>query len=90
MTEPKRSGDAYYDASTWAHRHTRSEMTTGEADAWRAGRDACIAELRAIANRMLAQKEPVLWAAAHYENAALALARLEPRGEETGLCGRGA
>lgn len=63
-----------------------AEYTIGEADAWRAGRDACARELRAMAARMrkvaTLRPEPlclqVASNAATLEIAADALAEMEP------------
>jgi hypothetical protein len=90
---PARSRDNIRDATTWAHRFTRSEMTSGEGDAWRAGRDAAEQAVRAVAARMRAtcgNDQQCLSCVSTLDIAADGIARLEPRAEETGLDGRGA
>ena len=91
MTET-RSRDSYHDAPAtgWAHRRTRPELTKGEANAARAMRDRCVAELRRVEAELLAAPEAPIDAAAHWCHAAELLARLEPAAEEDGLSGRGA
>ena len=97
MTEPTRSRDAIHDATAWAHRYTRSKMTTGEADAWRAARDACAAKLRDAARRMrdAVNGEPggeahiARCIAAALELHADAIEAMQPGAEATGLCERG-
>lgn len=64
-------------APAWSRRYARAEMTTAEADAWRAGRDAALAVLRA--SNSLPLPEIIAF-----------IERLQPTAPETGLCGRGA
>lgn len=88
-----RSPDHFHDATGWAHRYTRSSLTLAEADAWRAGRDACVTAVRAIATRMRAtagNDAQCLSCVSALEIAADGMERLEPHAAETGLCGRGA
>lgn len=79
---------------TWAHTYQRSEMTTGEADAYRSGVADCVAILERMAAdmRTLARgHDLVVWAnSAALEQAAEVCRMLKPRAAETGLCGRGA
>lgn len=56
------------------------EMTMGEADAWRAGRDAALAEVQRMAAFMRRHNAPD--SAALYEVAAEAIAKLTPGGGE--------
>lgn len=88
-----RSKDTYADATRWAHRYTLAEMTSGEGDAWRAGRDACVHAVRAIAARLRARAgndAQCLACVSTLDIAADQLAQMDPRAEETGLDGRGA
>lgn len=87
-----RSKDTYADATRWAHRYTLAEMSMSEADAWRAGRDACVHAVRAIAARLRARAgndAQCLACVSTLDIAADQLAQMEPRAEETGLCVRG-
>jgi hypothetical protein len=69
----------------------REEMTTGEADAWRAGRDAAVAEIRRHADALHAasdaERTPDIARALHA--VADACEQVAPRREPTGLEYRG-
>lgn len=86
-----------HDAPAWSRRYTRAEMTTGEADAYRRAVADCVAILERHAADMRAlvtvdiDSSRVVWSnAATLEMAAQVCRMLKPRGEETGLCDRGA
>jgi hypothetical protein len=90
---PTRSKGTYADATRWANRYTLGELSMSEADAWRAGRDACVHAVRAIAARLRARADndqQCLACVSTLDIAADQLAQMEPRAEETGLCERGA
>jgi predicted TPR repeat methyltransferase len=82
----------------WARQWTRSEMTIEAADAARAMRDAIVARAKdaAARNRLLAgmgtdhSDDLARHAAATLDHFADVIARMEPKPEETGICGRGA
>jgi hypothetical protein len=69
----------------------REEMTIGEADAWRAGRDAAVAEIRRHADALHAasdvERKPDIRRALHA--VADACEQVAPRREPTGLEYRG-
>lgn len=67
------------------------DISTGEAAAWHHAIETAAAECSRIAADIRSRPSPPLDAAAHYENAARAILRLQPPQRiPTGLDGRGA